>query len=196
MKIGIVVPFSWSYWGGVVEHAENQARALEALGVHPRRALLGAALGGALLASVGPAIVLAGFADLEPLFPRARDASVWVADAEGGLLEVSRGYRVGKGGALVVVPVVAAVREDDRRDDRSKAVALALALLSLGAPYWATLEAPRGRKAFVLAILVAGLIASFQLVAARRVAPWIVVLPPFALLAHALLSRYRGVPRA
>ena len=25
MKIGIVVPFSWSYWGGVVEHAENQA---------------------------------------------------------------------------------------------------------------------------------------------------------------------------
>jgi phosphatidylinositol alpha-mannosyltransferase len=32
MKIGIVVPFSWSYWGGVVEHAENQARALERLG--------------------------------------------------------------------------------------------------------------------------------------------------------------------
>src|SRR5580765_2396136 len=28
MKIGIVVPFSWSYWGGVVEHAENQAAAL------------------------------------------------------------------------------------------------------------------------------------------------------------------------
>jgi phosphatidylinositol alpha-mannosyltransferase len=28
VKIGIVVPFSWSYWGGVVEHAENQAAAL------------------------------------------------------------------------------------------------------------------------------------------------------------------------
>ncbi|HLM35135.1 MAG TPA: glycosyltransferase family 4 protein [Gaiellaceae bacterium] len=28
MKIGIVVPFSWSYWGGVVEHAEHQAAAL------------------------------------------------------------------------------------------------------------------------------------------------------------------------
>ena len=25
VKIGIIVPFSWSYWGGVVEHAENQA---------------------------------------------------------------------------------------------------------------------------------------------------------------------------
>jgi phosphatidylinositol alpha-mannosyltransferase len=33
MKVGIVVPFSWSYWGGVVEHAENQARALEQLGI-------------------------------------------------------------------------------------------------------------------------------------------------------------------
>jgi phosphatidylinositol alpha-mannosyltransferase len=33
MKVGIVVPFSWSYWGGVVEHAENQARALEKLGI-------------------------------------------------------------------------------------------------------------------------------------------------------------------
>ena len=32
MKIGIVVPFSWSYWGGVVEHAENQAVALQARG--------------------------------------------------------------------------------------------------------------------------------------------------------------------
>jgi phosphatidylinositol alpha-mannosyltransferase len=28
VRIGIVVPFSWSYWGGVVEHAENQAAAL------------------------------------------------------------------------------------------------------------------------------------------------------------------------
>jgi phosphatidyl-myo-inositol alpha-mannosyltransferase len=32
MKIGIVVPFSWSYWGGVVEHSENQAAALRRRG--------------------------------------------------------------------------------------------------------------------------------------------------------------------
>jgi phosphatidylinositol alpha-mannosyltransferase len=32
MKIGIIVPFSWSYWGGVVEHAENQAHALRLRG--------------------------------------------------------------------------------------------------------------------------------------------------------------------
>jgi phosphatidylinositol alpha-mannosyltransferase len=32
VKVGIVVPFSWSYWGGVVEHAENQAAALRERG--------------------------------------------------------------------------------------------------------------------------------------------------------------------
>jgi phosphatidylinositol alpha-mannosyltransferase len=40
MKIGIVVPFSWSYWGGVVEHSENQAAALRARG-HDVRILMG-----------------------------------------------------------------------------------------------------------------------------------------------------------
>ena len=36
MKVGIVVPYSWSFWGGVPEHADHQARALERLGVDTR----------------------------------------------------------------------------------------------------------------------------------------------------------------
>ena len=40
MKIGIVVPFSWSFWGGVLEHAEAQAAALEARG-HEVRLIMG-----------------------------------------------------------------------------------------------------------------------------------------------------------
>jgi phosphatidyl-myo-inositol alpha-mannosyltransferase len=40
MKIGIVVPFSWSFWGGVVEHAESQAAALRDLG-HDVRLIMG-----------------------------------------------------------------------------------------------------------------------------------------------------------
>jgi phosphatidylinositol alpha-mannosyltransferase len=39
VKIGIVVPFSWSFWGGVLEHAELQAAALEARG-HDVRLLM------------------------------------------------------------------------------------------------------------------------------------------------------------
>jgi phosphatidylinositol alpha-mannosyltransferase len=40
VKIGIVVPFSWSFWGAVVEHAELQAAALEERG-HDVRVIIG-----------------------------------------------------------------------------------------------------------------------------------------------------------
>lgn len=36
MKLGIVVPYSGSFWGGVVEHAEQQAAALAELGVEAK----------------------------------------------------------------------------------------------------------------------------------------------------------------
>jgi phosphatidyl-myo-inositol alpha-mannosyltransferase len=36
VKVGIVVPYSWSFWGAVVEHAELQAQALRDLGVETR----------------------------------------------------------------------------------------------------------------------------------------------------------------
>jgi phosphatidylinositol alpha-mannosyltransferase len=36
MKVGIVVPYSWSYWGAVPEHAELQADALRRVGVETR----------------------------------------------------------------------------------------------------------------------------------------------------------------
>jgi phosphatidyl-myo-inositol alpha-mannosyltransferase len=36
VKVGIVVPFSWSFWGAVNEHAELQAEALRRLGVETR----------------------------------------------------------------------------------------------------------------------------------------------------------------
>jgi len=40
VKVGIVVPFSWSYWGGVNEHADQQARALVELG-HDAKIVMG-----------------------------------------------------------------------------------------------------------------------------------------------------------
>jgi phosphatidylinositol alpha-mannosyltransferase len=36
VKVGIVVPYSWSFWGAVVEHAELQAQALQELGIETR----------------------------------------------------------------------------------------------------------------------------------------------------------------
>jgi phosphatidylinositol alpha-mannosyltransferase len=40
VKVGIVVPYSWSFWGAVVEHAELQAEALRRLG-HDTRTIMG-----------------------------------------------------------------------------------------------------------------------------------------------------------
>jgi phosphatidylinositol alpha-mannosyltransferase len=40
VKIGVVVPFSWSFWGAVVEHAELQAAALRERG-HDVRLIMG-----------------------------------------------------------------------------------------------------------------------------------------------------------
>ncbi len=36
MKVGIVVPYSWSFWGAVVEHSELQAAALQRRGIDVR----------------------------------------------------------------------------------------------------------------------------------------------------------------
>jgi phosphatidyl-myo-inositol alpha-mannosyltransferase len=36
MRVGIIVPYSWSFWGAVIEHAELQAAALQRLGVETR----------------------------------------------------------------------------------------------------------------------------------------------------------------
>jgi len=36
VKIGIVVPYSWSFWGAVIEHAELQSEALRGLGIETR----------------------------------------------------------------------------------------------------------------------------------------------------------------
>jgi phosphatidyl-myo-inositol alpha-mannosyltransferase len=40
VKVGIVVPYSWSFWGGVQEHADHQARTLASLG-HEAKIFMG-----------------------------------------------------------------------------------------------------------------------------------------------------------
>jgi phosphatidyl-myo-inositol alpha-mannosyltransferase len=53
VKIGIVVPFSWSYWGGVVEHSEHQADALRRRG-HDVKLVMGNDPPGALTRFLHP----------------------------------------------------------------------------------------------------------------------------------------------
>jgi phosphatidyl-myo-inositol alpha-mannosyltransferase len=55
VKVGIVVPYSWSFWGGVPEHADHQARCLFALG-HEARILMGHDPPGRLTKALHPRI--------------------------------------------------------------------------------------------------------------------------------------------
>ncbi|MRG93354.1 hypothetical protein [Polyangium spumosum] len=177
-----------------IARARGETRALEALGAHPGRVLLGAALGGAIIAAIGPALVLADVADLEPLFPRPTAPSVWIAEPDGGLRDVVRGARLGPGGALEVAARSPEALAPVGAGERRVAVGLALLILAVGAPLGATQEGgSSGRAAFAL-LLVVAMIAAFQLVAAGHVGAFVVCVPPLVLLAHALVSRYRAVP--
>ncbi len=56
MKVGIVVPYSWSFWGGVVDHADQQARALNRLGIETRT-IIGCDPPGRLTRALHPRVV-------------------------------------------------------------------------------------------------------------------------------------------
>lgn len=176
--------------------ARGELRALEAIGVHPARAPLGATFGGALVGVVGTIVVLAGVADLEPLFPRPVESASWTETEGGGMREATRGILVGRGGSLAVEPPVEAASDRSAAElaDRRRAVSLALLLLSLAAPLSATRGDSSARRVASLVVIGLALIAAFQLVAARRVAVWIVCAPPLALLANALAARYGPPP--
>lgn len=177
-----------------IARSRGEARALEALGAHPLRALAGAVVGGALLGAAGGAVVLSGVADLEPLFPRPVEARVWLADQEGGMRERSLGVRLAPGGELSFVEESAEGRDAGRREDRRAPVGAALAVLALAGPLWSVQEGSRLGRGLLGALLVLAAIASFQLAAAGRASAWIVCLPPLVLLACALASRYRARP--
>jgi phosphatidyl-myo-inositol alpha-mannosyltransferase len=74
VKVAIVVPYSWSFWGGVVEHADHQCRALRALG-HDAWILMGSDPPGRLSAALHPR---AARSEPPPPYVRALGRSVIV----------------------------------------------------------------------------------------------------------------------
>ncbi|HXY16607.1 MAG TPA: glycosyltransferase family 4 protein [Gaiellaceae bacterium] len=83
MKVGIVVPYSWSFWGGVVEHAQEQAAALMELGLDVRL-LIGHDPPGPLSRALHPT---AGRFDLPPphVIPLGRSV---ITPANGSLANI------------------------------------------------------------------------------------------------------------
>ena len=177
-----------------IARARGETRALEALGADPFRVMRGAVLGGAIVAAIGPALVLADVADLEPLFPRPAAPSVWIGEPDGGMRDAIRGTRLGPGGALEVAARASEASAGAPVGERRAAVGIALVLLAFAAPLGATRDGgSSGRVAFAV-LLVVAMIAAFQFVAAGRASAFAVCVPPLVLLAHALVSRYRPAP--
>lgn len=177
-----------------IARARGESRALEALGADPFRVMRGAVLGGAIIAAIGPALVLAQVADLEPLFPRPATPSAWIAEPDGGMRDAIRGTRLGPGGTLEVAARSPEAFAGAPIGERRAAVGIALMILAVAAPLVATREGRSSGRAVFAALLVIAMIAAFQLVAAGRARAFVVCVPPLVLLAHALVSRYRGAP--
>jgi hypothetical protein len=178
-----------------IARARGEVRALEALGARPLRVVAGAVLGGALVGAVGPLVVLTGRTELDVLFPRPAEARVWVADEAGAMREASLGVRLGPGGELALLPRAAGLSSLEVPRGRLRApVACALLVLAFAGPLGSvrTGRGPILAVAFVL--LGLAMVALFQLTAAGRADPWLLVLPPCVLVACALASRYRPGP--
>ncbi|TKD00683.1 hypothetical protein [Polyangium fumosum] len=177
-----------------IARARGEARALEALGADPFRVMRGAVLGGVIVAAIGPALVFADLADLEPLFPRPAAPSAWIAEPDGGMRDATRGTRLGPGGALEVAARASEASAGAAVGERRAAVGIALVLLAFAAPLGATRDGGSSGRAAFAVLLVVAMIAAFQFVAAGRASAFVVCVPPLVLLAHALVSRYRPAP--
>jgi hypothetical protein len=158
----------------------GEIRALEALGVAPLRAALGAVFGGAAIALLGPVVASSTRVPLDALFPRPPEAHVWVASGSF-LRDASRGLRIDAAGTLTLEPATSLAAAALPAGTRLAVVALLAALAVVG-PLWACAPGSMGRKA---AVGVAGLLAAivaFQAVAAGRAPAVVLLLPPLVLL--------------
>jgi hypothetical protein len=176
---------------GVAE-ARGELRALEALGVSPLRGALGATVGGTLIALVGPALLALPHADLAALLPRPPMPRVWVVESAHAMRELTLGLRIAAGGVLERTAQSAL---PDAVVTSRAAVVVAMLLLAIGAPTWASTPAPARRRAGVGAAALVVAIASFQAVAAGRLSQAALALAPALLLVDVALARYLGRAR-
>jgi hypothetical protein len=172
-----------------VAAARGELLALAAVGVAPARAVAGAMLGGVAVGLSGPALVLAGLADLGALFPREAAARHWTPDRDG-IVEATLGLRVGADGGLTLLPAAAA--PTGLPPAAATFALLAIALAALVVPAWATAARASARRSAVLGGLAAATaIVAFQGVGAGRLPAWVLVAAPVVLAIEAIARSRR-----
>jgi hypothetical protein len=167
-------------------HSRGELRGLGAVGVAPARAPLGAALGGMLVAAVGPALALLRAADLDCLYPRlVSSAGTWAMVGEGvwrqasggvvvraaGEIDVSTRMTVGFGTVMPQVPRLS--------------TSAALLAFAIAVPLWATARGTTTRRLAVALLVVIVSVTLFHLVAVARAPSGFLLIPPAVLLLDA-----------
>ena len=171
--------------------SRGEMRALGAVGVPPVKAAMGAVLGGAVIGALGAALALVPRVDLTPLFPRVAPLAVgwlWQGDS---WFDSMAGVVVHASGDLSRVGSAVTNGLGPPPTPRL-ATALVLGLAAFGFPLWATARGAAFRRSIVGLSVAATSVAVFHLVAAGRVSPVALAVPPALLLADALALHWMG----
>jgi len=165
--------------------ARGELRALAALGIAPLRASLGAAVGGAIVGLLGPILVLSGWADTGPMFPRLEaGGGTFQAVGPSAVLEISRGVLVEASGALAAAQQAGAGAPSVVVVPRV-ATALALLVMGVAVAWWAVLPKRPLRRIVVVVVAALCSVVLFHLVAAGRAPAFVLSLGPLVLVADA-----------
>jgi hypothetical protein len=180
-----------AFLGAAQARSRGEMRALEATGLTPFRASVGAVMGGAVVGLFGVALALVPGVDLSRLFPRALPAeAMWTRDAAGWLDPV-HSVRVTAEGALHWAGTAS---DGGRLASWPAPVAetvIALAVAAVAFPLWATARERFPRRALVCFAVASAAVFVFHLVAAQRTSAMSLVLPPLFLLVDAI-AIHRG----
>jgi hypothetical protein len=186
-RLGRLAAFVSLAGGGAAFIATEQARsrgelrALGAAGVPPVKASLGAIVGGAAVGALGPVLAFVRGVDLSPLFPRAVPfGGTWIPEGETWI-EAARGIVVRASGELEMGGAMDFARAVPDPVPRVT-TATALALAAIGFPLWATARGSRVHCAVVALAVALASVAVFHLVAAGRIPPAGLVIPPSCVL--------------
>jgi hypothetical protein len=166
--------------------SRGELRALRATGTSPFRSALGGVLGGVLVGLCGVALAWAPGVDLTPLFPRALSPEgTWTQDG-ATWIDAVHGVRVAADGAVKWAGGRADVRTATTETPFVPTMA-ALVLAAIALPLWATVDGGAVRRGVVCFAIASAVVLVFHLVAAQRTSSMVLVLPPLAVLADALL---------
>jgi len=175
-----------AFVAGEQARARGELRGLAAIGVAPGRAPFGAALGGSIIALLGPALASMKIVDVDSLYPRVSpSAGAWTAVGPGAWRHAVGSVVVRATGELdISVGAIAPPMVPSLHASRLSTGAALLAF-AIAVPFWATAKGNAPRR-LIVALSVAVCSATlFHLVAVGRAPAGVLALPPLALLLDA-----------